>query len=192
MSCSSDQLKDYFFGELGAEERFAVEQHVAVCSGCREDLNTLALTRGVLLSIPDEEPPRRIAFVSDKVFEPRWWQKLWTSGPQLGFASACVLAVAILVHGYAPGKPQSQPQTAPAVAGIDQAYVDAAVARAVAASQQLQTAELLSVINSRLQRSEREQQAELVAVKDFVWNMHKQNALVRHTAYYPVSAGAAQ
>ena len=32
------------------------------------------LTQTALLSLADEEIPQRIAFVSDKVFEPRWWQ----------------------------------------------------------------------------------------------------------------------
>jgi hypothetical protein len=192
MSCSSDQLRDYFFGELGAPERQAVEQHVAVCTGCREDLNALALTRSALLSVPDEEPPRRIAFVSDKVFEPRWWQKLWTSGPQLGFASACVLATAIVVHGYASATRPQQPQPQQVVAQTDQAHIDSEIAKAVAAAEQRQTVELLRVVNGRLKQSEREHRTELLAVRDFVVQMHKQNALVRHAAYYPRPTGVTQ
>ena len=193
MSCSSDQLRDYFFGELGAPERQAVEQHVAACTGCREDLNALALTRSALLEVPDEEPPRRIAFVSDKVFEPRWWQKLWTSGPQLGFASACILAMAIVVHGYAPAARQPQPQQPqPVAVQIDQAHIDAEIAKAVAAAQQGQTVELLRVVDNRLKQAEREHRTELLAVRDFVVHMHKQNALVRHAAYYPRPTGVTQ
>jgi anti-sigma factor RsiW len=101
MSCSPFELKDYFFGELDPPERDAVEHHVASCASCREELAGLTTMRAVLLSVPDEEPPRRIAFVSDKVFEPRWWQKLWTSGARLGFASAAMLALAIVLHGFA-------------------------------------------------------------------------------------------
>jgi len=183
MSCSSHLLRDYFFGELRAEERQAVEQHVAVCSGCREDLNALALTRSALLSVPEEEPPRRIAFVSDKVFEPRWWQKLWTSGPQLGFASACVLAAAIVVHGYAGVRQQPPQQPQPVVAQIDQARINSEIERAVAAAEQRQTAEIMRVVNTRLKQSEREHRTELLSVRDFVVRMHKQNALVRHAAY---------
>jgi hypothetical protein len=189
MSCSSGKLKDYFFGELGTEERHALEQHIAACTGCRDDLHALAVTRSALLSVPDDEPPRRIAFVSDKVFEPRWWQKLWTSGPQLGFASACMLAAAILVHAYAPAKQQPQP----VVAQIDQARIDAEIAKAVAAAQQRQAAELLGVINRRLKQAEGEHRAQLLAVQDYyLERMHKQNALPRHAAYYAVPAGATQ
>ena len=32
------------------------------------------LTLDALSTLREEEVPRRIAFVSDKVFEPRWWQ----------------------------------------------------------------------------------------------------------------------
>ena len=98
MTCAPFDLKDYFFGELNAEQRGAVEQHVDACAACREELAALSATRSAVLCMREEEPPRRIAFVSDKVFEPRWWQKLLASGPQLGFASAAMLAVAIVFH----------------------------------------------------------------------------------------------
>ena len=35
------------------------------------------VTLDALSTLREEEIPRRIAFVSDKVFEPRWWQKLF-------------------------------------------------------------------------------------------------------------------
>jgi anti-sigma factor RsiW len=128
MSCSPSDLRDYFFGELGTEERRAVEQHIAACAGCRDELNSLALTRSALLSVPDEEPPRRIAFVSDKVFEPRWWQRIWMSGPKLGFVSSCVLALAIVAHGF-----------------VSEARVEAAVTKAVAVAREERRADMLAV-----------------------------------------------
>ena len=76
MSCSPFDLKDFFFGELGADDRRKVETHVAACAACREELDALALTGAALMTVRDEEPPRRIAFVSDKVFQPTWWQRL--------------------------------------------------------------------------------------------------------------------
>jgi hypothetical protein len=193
MSCSSAKVKDFFFGELDAEEHQAIEKHVAECAGCREDLNALALTRSVLLSVPEEEPPRRIAFVSDKVFEPRWWQRLWASGPRLGFASACVLAAAIVVHGYAPATRDAPAAPAPAVAQIDHTQIDAEIAKAVAAAEQRQRAQLLEVINTRLRQAEHNHRDQLLAVQDYYLDrMHKQNALPRHAAYYTVPAGATQ
>ena len=56
--------------------------------GNREELELLQATRTALQALPQEEAPRRIAFVSDKIFEPRWWQRIWQSGPAMGFASS--------------------------------------------------------------------------------------------------------
>jgi anti-sigma factor RsiW len=118
MSCSdpNHDLHAYALGELTAPQRRQIEAHLSACAGCREELATLRLTLEVLPALREEEIPRRIAFVSDKVFEPRWWQTLWNPT----FASACVLAAAILVHAFA--RP----------AEVSQAQIDAAVMQAVA------------------------------------------------------------
>jgi anti-sigma factor RsiW len=100
MSCSIEGLKAYVVGEVTRSEQGVVEDHVRGCQSCREELDRLNLTRSALASLEDEEIPRRIAFVSDRVFEPRWWQTIWRSGPVMGFASAVLLAAAILVHGF--------------------------------------------------------------------------------------------
>jgi anti-sigma factor RsiW len=100
MSCSSDDLKAYVVGEMTRQERGIVDDHVRGCQSCREELDRLNLTQAALVSLEDEEIPRRIAFVSDRVFEPRWWQTMWRSGPVMGFASSALLAAAILVHGF--------------------------------------------------------------------------------------------
>jgi len=90
MHCAPFDLRDYFFEELAAPERRQVESHVAACSACREELERLSLTRQALGHLPDEEIPRRIAFVSDKVFEPSWLARRWA---ELGFAAAFALAM---------------------------------------------------------------------------------------------------
>jgi len=122
MSCSSVDLKAYFLGELKAGERAGVEKHLAACGDCREEMNRLDATRAALVVLADEEPPQRIAFVSDKIFEPRWFERIWferiwQSGPVMGFASAAVLAAAILVHAYTrpAAAPMNTAQTVPAV-----------------------------------------------------------------------------
>lgn len=101
MSCSPFDLRDYFFGELPEEERRQVDFHTKGCAACREELGSLRSTQAVLLSVPDEEIPQRIGFVSDRVYEPsrlmRWWRAFWGSAPRLGFASAAMLSVAIIV-----------------------------------------------------------------------------------------------
>jgi len=110
MSCASFDLKAYALGEVTTQERRAVEQHLPNCVACTEEVERLGVVQSAMLTLRDEEIPRRIAFVSDKVFEPRWYQRLWQSGPVAGFASAAMLAGAILVHGF------QQPAVAP-VAG---------------------------------------------------------------------------
>jgi anti-sigma factor RsiW len=100
MSCSQFDLKSYFLGEPDVAVRGAVEEHLKACLSCREELDRLRLTRAALASVPDEEMPHRIAFVSDKIFEPRGWARFWGSAPRLGFASAAMLSAAIIIHGF--------------------------------------------------------------------------------------------
>jgi anti-sigma factor RsiW len=135
MNCSVD-VKAFALGEVGDLEKAACEQHLAQCQDCRDEVDRLHLTQSALLALPDEEVPRRIAFVSDRVFEPRWWQTMWRSGPVMGFASAAMLAFAILAHGYvrpAPvfvTAPTAQIDTASIERNVDK-RIQSAVAKAV-------------------------------------------------------------
>lgn len=61
-----------------------------------EEQERLQFTLNALRAVPDQEIPRRISFVSDKVFEPKWWQRF----PVWGMASAAMLSLAVLTHGY--------------------------------------------------------------------------------------------
>jgi anti-sigma factor RsiW len=120
MNCSTPQNKPdwkaYALGELSPEDRREAEGHATACETCREELATLRLTLDTLSTLREEEVPRRIAFVSDKVFEPRWWQRFLNPT----FASACVLAGAIVFHAAArPSVTEEQIQ----------ARIDAAVSR---------------------------------------------------------------
>jgi anti-sigma factor RsiW len=172
MNCSSEDLKGYFLGELDAQERVAVEDHVRACQGCREELDRLNLTRTALVSLEEEEVPRRISFVSDRVFEPRWYETIWRSGPAMGFSSAAVLAAAILVHAFA------RPASAPAVvARVDTAQIEqrierevnarmeTAVQKAVSDSRAAQTAEFAKVLDATEKRFETQRQADLATVQ---------------------------
>ena len=116
MSCNSPESrpdwKAYVLRELGQDAHRQAEAHLATCSTCHEEVATLRLTLDTLSTLREEEIPRRIAFVSDKVFEPRWWQRVFSPT----FAAGVLLAAAILVHGFVqPG----------------QAQVDAAVNKAI-------------------------------------------------------------
>ncbi len=100
------------------------------------------MTLDALATLREEEVPRRIAFVSDKVFEPRWWQKLFL---RPSFAAAGLVAAAILVHGFA--RPVAAP-TAP----VDTAAIEARVAAQV--SQRLQS-EIATAVNTAVAETEK-------------------------------------
>src|SRR5580704_18005870 len=127
MSCISPESKPdwkaYVLREMNADAARQAEAHLATCSICHEEVATLRLTLDTLSTLREEEMPRRIAFVSDKVFEPRWWQRVFSPN----FAAACVIAGAILVHVFARpsmNDPQVQAQI--------KAQIDVAVNKAVA------------------------------------------------------------
>lgn len=104
MTCTPFDLRDYYFEGLDAMERRQVEEHLATCVSCAAELESLRLTSLALKSLPEEEVPRRIAFVSDKVFEPsavvRFWRTFWASGLRMASAAAIVLAGAIVFHAF--------------------------------------------------------------------------------------------
>lgn len=187
MTCSPFDLKDYLFGELNAEEKGAVERHLSSCAVCQDEVAALDATRSAILCMREEEPPRRIAFVSDKVFEPRWWQKLFSSGPQLGFASAAMLALAIIFHAaYVPAAAPALP-----AAQLDQAAIQAEVSKRVAVAvekaaveiEARQAEKLMQVVNARLAQSDRRYEMDLRTVADVLERMNKRTANVRRTAF---------
>jgi anti-sigma factor RsiW len=119
MNCISPESKPdwkaYVLRELGQDAHRQAEAHLATCSICHEEVATLRLTLDTLSTLREEEMPRRIAFVSDKVFEPRWWQRVFNPT----FAAGVLVAAAILIHGFMGTGHTSQDQ------------VDAAVTKAV-------------------------------------------------------------
>jgi anti-sigma factor RsiW len=132
VSCTNFDWKAYALGELDPEGRDQAEAHANHCSHCRGELAGLRLTLDTLSTLREEEVPRRIAFVSDKVFEPRWWQKIWSPS----FAAGCVVAAAILVHAFV------QP------VAMDQ-KIQSAVTKAVAETEQRHVQELQNVMADR-------------------------------------------
>lgn len=164
MSCSPFDLKDYFLKELPSPQRLQVEAHVRTCDTCREDLDRLQLTEAALFSLRDEEIPQRIAFVSDKIFEPsplrRWFAAFWGSTARLGFASAALLSCSIFYFAAtrtapAPNRPAviekvtvaAAPSSAEIQQQIQQA-VDVAVAE-VEARQAVKTNKLVADLEHR-------------------------------------------
>ncbi|MGP0074859.1 MAG: anti-sigma factor family protein [Bryobacteraceae bacterium] len=187
MSCEID-LKAYAVGELTRREQGIVEDHVRGCQSCREELDRLNLTRSALASLEDEEIPRRIAFVSDRVFEPRWFETMWRSGPAMGFASAVLLAGAILVHGFArPAAPAAdqaqierrvQAQVEAQVTAQVAARMDAAVAKAVNDAQAKQATEFAKVLDATEHRFETQRQTDLADVQQYAGYLRNQMARI--------------
>ena len=136
--------------------------HVKSCAACGEELSRLRATQAALITLAEEEIPQRIGFVSDRVFEPsaprRWWAAFWGSSARLGFASAAMLSVAILVSAWT--RPAPAPPAPVAAARVDTSQLEArfekrlseAVARAVAESgtrQEAHTRQLLAAAEAR-------------------------------------------
>lgn len=126
MVCPQFDWKEYVLGETPAAGQASLERHLGECAECRQEVESLRLTLAAMRRLPERELPRRISFVSDPVFEVSWWRRFWTSGPQLGFASAAMLSMAILVHAAIPKQP------APAPVLSSQQQVEERVAREVA------------------------------------------------------------
>ena len=51
MKCTSIDLNAFFFGELPADERRGVEQHLAACEACRAEHERLRITRTAMQRI---------------------------------------------------------------------------------------------------------------------------------------------
>lgn len=135
MSCEPYDWKAHALGELAANERGEAEKHAATCEGCREELAHVRLTVDTLAALRMEEVPRRIAFVSDKVFEPRWWETFLRPS----FAAACVIAAAIAMHGFMM-RPAAMDDAA------IQARIDQAVTKAVAGAEE-RNAQAVNAVN---------------------------------------------
>ncbi|HLJ47780.1 MAG TPA: hypothetical protein VKU01_17310 [Bryobacteraceae bacterium] len=169
MNCSAVDLKAYALGEAPADP--TVTSHVHSCQACSEELERLQATHTALLSLPEEEPPHRIAFVSDKVFEPHWWQRIWHSGPAMGFASAVVLAGAILLHG-------SMRPAVVAAGAVDSAQIEARIRtevnKAVADSESRQAKETARLLDASQKRYEADRQTDLVSMREAMAYYQKQ------------------
>ena len=141
MSCSPFDLRDYFFDELPVEARRQMDVHIKACASCRDEMAQYRATELALRMLPDEEIPKRIGFVSDRVYEPsrmrRWWEAFWGSAPKLGFASAAMLSLALVTTAV--HRPEPVAITTPVV--IDQAKIEARISREVAVAVEKAVAE---------------------------------------------------
>ncbi|MBV8728889.1 MAG: zf-HC2 domain-containing protein [Acidobacteriia bacterium] len=146
MSCSPFDLRDYFLKELSDPETKQVEVHTKTCAACREELERLRFTEAALVSVGEEEIPQRLAFVSDKIFEPSGfrpvWSAFWGSAARLGFASAAMLSIALIALALSGAARKGQ--------------IDAAIDRAVAANE-MKLEKRIAAMEQEFDYSRREQ-----------------------------------
>ena len=182
MSCSPFDLRDYVLKELSEPEKQQVELHTRTCGSCREELERLRITQSALLTLGDEEIPQRLAFVSDKVFEPSPWRRafgaFWGSASRLGFASAALLSVALVVYALT-GTPRNAVVTAGLTQQQVQQQIQTSVDRAVAASEVKLERRIADV-----QRQNIEQQQQLLRAADSLVDYSRREKLMLERSSY--------
>jgi anti-sigma factor RsiW len=200
MSCSSFDLKAYFLKELPGPQALQMEEHLRQCAACGEELDRLRLTEAALLALPEEEAPHSIRFLPAPA-RPRgarrpawggWFGAFWESAPRLGFASACVLAAAIVF--YAVSRPAHGPGPAappPTVAAVSNAeigrQIQAAVDKAVRDVEASEAKKVEILIANHLKREEEDRQQLALATAELDYREWENGGL--RMASYRKSAG---
>lgn len=128
----AELVRDYVFDELAAPERRGLEEHLPQCPDCAAELDRLRLTTAALRVLPEQEMPRRIAFVQDRVPASGWLAGFWNSAARLGFASACVLTAGLVYFAsHRPAEVHTTVQASAAEAAVSRQEINETVARAV-------------------------------------------------------------
>jgi anti-sigma factor RsiW len=164
-----EALRDYAFDELPAAARTEMERHIRGCEECALELDRLRMTTAALRVIPDQEIPQRIAFVSDKVFEPNWFMRFWNSGAKLGFASACVLAAALVASAWHVAGVKQEPaqsRTIIQTTSVPRQQIDEAVAKAVAQVRQEDAQMIQAALQASEVRHDKEFRNQMVAMQE--------------------------
>ena len=178
-----ETVRDYAFDELPKSERPALEAHLVACDDCAAELRQLRLTTAALASLPDQEPPRRIAFVSDKVFEPSWINRLWRATGWQGLAATGALAIALFaVMTNRTAQPIAAPASVASIqntsaSAMSEQQIRAAITQAVndaVANTRIQDSEFLkAALADADKRHEKEHQALMVAMEENLTVMQK-------------------
>lgn len=133
MTCPD--IRALLFDNLPEAEKLRLRAHLTGCEACQVEAERLKATTLALRSVPDDEPPVRIRFVSDRVFEPSWWQRLNPfGGPGLlahaALALSTLAAAAVLITTQW-GSHAAQPSTQAGSVSVNQAAFDQRVQQAV-------------------------------------------------------------
>jgi anti-sigma factor RsiW len=175
--CDREQLRDFAFDELAAPARAEVERHLAGCAPCAAELAQIQLTTAALHVLPEREIPQRIAFVSDKVFEPglvrRSFARFWRSSAQLVFASACLMVIAAFISTRRPGLIVDRPVMTRAQWAIVQAEINKATSEAVSRVHEEDARVLKAALESANRKSERQKRELMVAMDEQMSTLQK-------------------
>lgn len=192
MDKNGRDLRELVFGDELARTRDSELQAINEHPESQAELNRLLELRETLLSLEDEEPPRRTVLVGAPAeADAPWWKRLAGFGsPGWGFAGALALALAVLAHGWMarPVAPdlvaresvEQAPASVAAPAALDadavNARIDAAVERRLAGAitevkaelRQEHQRETKRLVNAAEQRLEREHDREMYQMREAV------------------------
>lgn len=159
MDKNGRDLRELVFGDELARIPEAELQAINDHSESQAELNRLLELRETLLSLGEEDPPRRTVLVRDSAETP-WWKRVMGFGsPGWGFAGALALAAAIVAHGFL-----AKPDGAAIDAGDTKATVAATIARetpSTALDADAINAHIEAAVAQRLEREIHRAKAEL-------------------------------
>lgn len=167
MPCADFDWKGFVLQEIPPAGRRRMEEHLKGCAACRQEVEALGLTIVAVRQLPQQPIPRRLAFVSDPVFELPWWKRLWRMpAPAWGFAGALVIAAAIFLHGQMAPPPPAAAQYSPAaLEKAVQAELERQLPARLEAAVRTQIAPAMAQVETRLaafeQRVETDRRADL-------------------------------
>lgn len=203
MDKNGRDLRELVFGDELARTPEAELQAINEHPESQDELNRLLQLRETLLSLEDEEPPRRTVLVGAPVETgaPWWKRRMGFAVPGWGFAGAMALALAILTHGWMtrPATPEfvAQAPAATAASALDaeavNARIDAAVAQRLAGAITEAKAELRQehqreaqrLVAAAEQRLERQHDNEMFQMREAVAFIQKKygRQMVANAAY---------
>ncbi|MGE5579554.1 MAG: DUF4349 domain-containing protein [Bacillota bacterium] len=110
MSCQvyEEMLSAYIDGELSAQDKEALEAHLAACGSCRSALSELRAVKAALASVPEEEVPPGLhemimcsAIIEKRGFFARLSERLskWTARQWIPAVAAAMVLVMFLSAG---------------------------------------------------------------------------------------------
>lgn len=188
MSCSPFDLRDYFLNELAENAAVEMRAHLKTCRGCSAELQRLRTMEAALLSVRDQELPRRIAFVAEPPASRvrGWLARFWGSAARLAFGAAAMLSVAMVISALVQRPSPVYPVAAPP--SVDLAKVEAdlagrvdqAVRQAVAESEARQARKTAALLAASERKAELERKQLLLAFEDNMVYLQKRLNVALH------------